>query len=259
VPALYGGLSGDQLWVVISSGADNYGGCQVYISTNGGASYVPAGDPVIGSAVTGYTTADWPAAADPDTTNNLPVDLTECNGTLESYPTVDENNFLYPCYVQAASPGVESNGALDALGNPLGIESGGAAVASGVTFESGGTVVSEPITETFGYELMAYAVATLTAANQYTLMATGSGNALRRAVDGAPDGSGEGVEHLSGSRFALLSPAGAGILKLQMPAAYVGQTLYFKIISFNTFAAALQSLSDVPAYTYTPTGVPGSV
>jgi hypothetical protein len=47
-------------------------------------------------------------------------------------------------------------------------------------------------------------------------------------------------------------------LKLAMPTVYVGQTIYFKILSFNQFGGALQGLADVPAYTYVPTGVPGA-
>ena len=46
---------------------------------------------------------------------------------------------------------------------------------------------------------------------------------------------------------------------MTMPLIYVGQTIYFKVLSFNAFGAALQSLADVPAYTYVPTGVPGTV
>jgi hypothetical protein len=216
VPRLYANQNQRELWLVISSSATNYGGCQVMISTDGGNSYNSAGDPLLGSAVTGVTTADWPAASDPDTTNNLAVNLSESLGVLDSYQTSDENNFLYPCYV------------------------------------AGGGSTSIP------YELMTYAIATMTAANQYTLQATGSGNELRRAVFNAPQ-IGAGVDHPSGSRFAFLSPDGTGILKLVMDPAWVGQTLYFKILSFNNFGSGQQSLSDVSAYSYTPTGASGAV
>lgn len=216
VPRLYANQNQAQLWVVVSSNNASYGGCQVYISTDGGNSYNPAGDPLIGSAITGVTTADWPAAADPDTTNNLALNLSASNGTLESYQTSDEDNFLYPCYVAGGG--------------------------------------SNAIT----YELMTYAVATMTAANQYTLEATGTGNHLRRTVFGAPR-LGSGVDHLSGSRFAFLPPGGAGILKLAMDPTWIGKTLYFKIASFNTFGGAAQSLTGLTAYSYTPTGAGGSV
>ena len=107
-------------------------------------------------------------------------------------------------------------------------------------------------------ELMTYAVATLTAPNKYTLEATGAGNALRRAIFLAPDSSGAGVDHPTGSRFAVVGPSAQGILKMTMPPAYIGQALYFKICTFNTFGAALQSLGDVEPTIYVPTGVPGA-
>jgi Putative phage tail protein len=216
VPRLYGAQNQAQLWVVVSSNSPQYGGCQVYISTDGGNSYNPAGDPLAGSAITGVTTADWPAAADPDTANDLALDLTESDGTLQSYQASDENNFLYPCYV-----------------------AGGGSYA-------------------IAYELMTYAVATMTAANKYTLKATRAGNELRRGVFAAPAVA-TGVDHPSGSRFAFLPPSGAGILKLGMDPTWIGKTLYFKIVSFNTFGGAAQSLSDVTAYSYTPTGASGAV
>src|SRR5579859_4568281 len=121
-----------------------------------------------------------------------------------------------------------------------------------------GTVIAS--SGSFGYELMTYARAVLTAANKYTLKATGAGNHLRRAVFNAPDSTGAGVDHPVNSRFAFLSPAGTGILKIaNMNPVWIGQTLYFKVLSFNEFGAAIQSLSDVPAYTYAPTGVPSTV
>jgi hypothetical protein len=215
VPRLYGSQNQAQLWVVVSSPSAIYGGCQVMISTDGGLSYNLAGDPLAGSAITGVSTADWPAATSPDTTNNLALNLTESNGELASYQTSDEDNFLYPCYM-----------------------------AGGGTY---------PIT----YELMTYATATLTGTNLYTLAATGGAH-LNRGVFGAPS-PGVGVDHPSGSRFAFLPPDGQGILKLNMDPTWIGKLLYFKILSFNTFGSAIQSLSSVTAYTYTPTGAAGAV
>lgn len=213
-PQLYGNANQGQLWIVLSSGNSEYGGSQVYVSTDGGSSYNPLGNPVSGSAVTGVSTADWPAATDPDTTHNLALDLTESDGTLLSYAVSDENNFVYPCYIAGG-------------GQPI------------------------------PYELMTYAVATLTAANKYTLMATGGGtNQLRRGVFGAPQPA-VGFDHPSGSRFAFLNPSGIGILKVAMQPTWIGVALYFKVLSFNTFGGAVQSLADVSAYTYTPLGTSG--
>ncbi|HVJ09259.1 MAG TPA: phage tail protein [Acidisarcina sp.] len=215
VPRLYGNAAQAQLWLAVSSPAANYGGAQVFLSTDGGSSYNPVGDPLTASAITGVSTADWPAAADPDTVNNLALDLTESAGTLLSYQVSDEDNFLYPCYI-----------------------AGGGSYA-------------------IAYELMSYAAATLTAANKYTLQATGTGNKLRRAVYAAP-ATGAGVDHPLGSRFAFLSPDGSGLLKLTMDPTWIGKTLKFKICSFNSFGGGLQSLADVVVYSYTPTGAAAS-
>lgn len=263
VPGLYPSQTGDQLWLVVSSPSPNYGGAQIYVSTDSGASYNPApglsgSNIVMGSAVTGVTANDWPAASDPDSTNDLDVDLTECDGVLQSYPTTAENNFEYPCYVEAETFGLSIDDVPIANGVPLEIDVNGTPIADLGTLEVNGTAVAESGSAAFDYELMTYAVATLTATSKYTLEATGSGNFLRRGVYGAP-AAGEGVSHATGSRFALLSPAGTGILKLALPSQYIGEALLFKVISFNQFGAALQSLADVTAYSYTPTGIPGSV
>jgi hypothetical protein len=227
-----------QLWAVLSSAATNYGGCQAYVSTDGGASYNPIGDPLVGSAITGTLEAEWVAAADPDTANDLSVDLTESKGVLQSYAVTDEDNFVYPCYVQGAPIDISNLGTLEA------------AIPLTAILNNDSLVVGN-----FGYELMAYATAVLTATSKYTLKAAGTGNHLRRAVFDAPT-AGNGCDHPIGARWAFLSPAGTGILKVNMDSAWIGHQLFFKFCSFNQFGAGAQSLADVPAYSYTPTGVP---
>lgn len=242
VPRLYANAPQAQLWVVVSSKAANYGGCVVLISTDGGSSYDPLGDPIIGSAITGEVTADWPADTSLDTANDLALDLTESDGILQSYAVSQEDNFAYPCYVSGSNLTIESNGT--------------AVCDSGIDYESNGALIAES-SMAFGYELMTYATAQLTGPNKFTLRATGSGNHLDRAVFGAPGSS--GIDHSPGSRFAFLSPAGTGILKISMDEVWVGVELFFKVISFNSFGAAIQSLADVSATSYTPTGVPGGI
>lgn len=98
-PALSGLPTQGEIWAVLSSNNPNYGGCQPYVSTDGGASYTPIGDPLIGSATTGVSTGDWPPHADPDTANNLALNLSESNGSLLSYAAAARDNFQYPCYI----------------------------------------------------------------------------------------------------------------------------------------------------------------
>lgn len=108
-PRLAQQASPAQLWIVTSCGAESlYGGCQCYISTDGGSSYIPAtSNPTLGSAMqanVGLTPFDnWPAGTDPDTTNNLSVSfaltLPDPPGTLPSFSATQRDNFQNPCYV----------------------------------------------------------------------------------------------------------------------------------------------------------------
>jgi hypothetical protein len=70
-----------------------------------------------------------------------------------------------------------------------------------------------------------------------------------------------GIDHPAGQRFAFLWPSGTGILKVNMDPIWVGQVLKFKILSFNSFGAGAQSLTDagIVEYEYVPTGVPSTV
>lgn len=213
VPALTPDQIQNQLWIAVSDPDAAYDGCQVMISTDGGTSYKPLGT-IRGNCVTGELTADWPANADPDTTNDLLLDVSESLGEIDSVDVADEDKFVYPAYVEGGTADIP-------------------------------------------YELMSYATAVLTGANLYTLKATGSGNKLRRSVHDAPT-AGAGVAHASGSRFALLDPAGSGILKVTLDPKWIGVTLFFKFLAFNSNGNGLQSAADVTAYSFTPTGTVGN-
>jgi Putative phage tail protein len=89
-------------------------------------------------------------------------------------------------------------------------------------------------------ELLAFETATLTGANAYNL--TG----LARGLGGTSVAS-----HASGTPFSRLDGA---IVKYDLPANLVGQTLYFKFQSFNVFGGGVQDLSTCSVYTYAPTG-----
>src|ERR1700757_28517 len=90
---LTGGL---EIWVALSGGA-NWGGAQVWISSDG-SSYALAGT-VNSLAVQGALTADLPPHSSPDGTNSLSVDLTESQGQLASVSATDAANLVTLCYV----------------------------------------------------------------------------------------------------------------------------------------------------------------
>lgn len=89
-------------------------------------------------------------------------------------------------------------------------------------------------------ELIAYATATLTATSKYAL------TYLERGLYGTA-----AVAHATGAKFARLDDA---VFKYNLPVAYVGQTVYLKLTSFNQFGRNEQTLDEVDAVTYTPIG-----
>ncbi len=90
-------------------------------------------------------------------------------------------------------------------------------------------------------ELVSYATATLVSANNYSL------SYLYRGLYGTAVAS-----HSSGAPFARLDNT---VFEYDLPAQYVGQTLYIKLQSFNVFGGGVQDISTCAVYTYTPTGV----
>lgn len=92
--AMTGGTLEVQL---IASGGANWGGAEIFISTDG-SSYASAGR-IFRGARQGLLTASLPSHADPDTTNTLSVDLTESLGTLLSGTQADAGTFVTLCYV----------------------------------------------------------------------------------------------------------------------------------------------------------------
>lgn len=73
---------GPELWLLASGASANWGGCQVWISTDG-TDYRLV-DVIEGKARQGVLSANIAAGADPDTTHTLSVDLTQSAATMES-------------------------------------------------------------------------------------------------------------------------------------------------------------------------------
>lgn len=89
-------------------------------------------------------------------------------------------------------------------------------------------------------ELIGPQTATLTGTDAYDL------TTLYRGLYGSAIGA-----HASGAQFARLDGA---IFKYDLPAAYIGVTLYLKFQSFNVYGAGVQDLSTCTAYMVTPAG-----
>lgn len=84
-----------EVWIIASGGVD-WGGCQLWISTDGSA-YGLAGTIYRGGRQ-GVLTAGLPATADPDTVDTLAVDLTESQAQLLSGTTADADAYVTLCY-----------------------------------------------------------------------------------------------------------------------------------------------------------------
>lgn len=87
--ALSGGIA--EVWV-IATGGPNWGGAQLWISSDGNT-YAFAGNLYRGGRQ-GVLTAALPSSADPDTTDTLSVDLSMSQGQLLSGTMADADNFV---------------------------------------------------------------------------------------------------------------------------------------------------------------------
>jgi Putative phage tail protein len=114
-------------------------------------------------------------------------------------------------------------------------ESGGALAGGSAADAASGTTLC--IVES---ELLSFQTATLTSANEYSLAT------LYRGLYGTAI-----APHTSGAPFARLDDA---VFTYDLPAQYVGRTLYVKLQSFNVFGGGVESLADCTAYTYAPSG-----
>ncbi len=93
-------------------------------------------------------------------------------------------------------------------------------------------------------EFLAFETATLTGTNAYNL------TTLYRGLYGSL-----AAAHSIGASFARLDQS---VFEYDLPANYIGQTIYLKFQSFNIFGAGLQDLSVCAVYTYTPSGAGAS-
>jgi len=91
--ALSGGAL--EVWIIASGGPD-WGGCQVWVSSDN-ATYALAGTIYRGGRQ-GTLTAALPSHADPDAADALSVDLGQSEGQLLSGTLADADNFVTLCY-----------------------------------------------------------------------------------------------------------------------------------------------------------------
>jgi hypothetical protein len=86
-----------EIWAAVSGGDPLWAGCDVWASSDG-STYARQGR-IEGGARTGTLTASLPAGSDPDASDLLAVDLSECAGALLSGTRQDADNYRTLCYV----------------------------------------------------------------------------------------------------------------------------------------------------------------
>lgn len=122
-----------QIWISASGNGQYYGGCSVWLSTDGGTTYNSVA--VISGSQTAGTTGTYPLRTpSPDTVDTLFVDLTSSLGTLTSVNSQSQNLLDSLCYLQG-----------------------------------GGTITVNGQTLTIPYELVAYGTVSVAGTNTYNL------------------------------------------------------------------------------------------
>ncbi len=95
--------SGHNLAFVVSGVDPNYGGCAAFVSFDGGESYSDSPVAVCGQAQTGVLAQEYPAGVDPDTIDELLVNMSECGGEVPSVSQAEADASLNRCYIGDAT------------------------------------------------------------------------------------------------------------------------------------------------------------
>lgn len=124
---------------------------------------------------------------------------------------------------------------------PVSLAGGGGQIGTGTSEDAAALQTLCWIGTEDGGEYVAHTLATLTGANQYTLVL-----AQRGAYNSGT------VAHSAGEKFVRVDQAigRSGVLDRSM----VGKPIYFKFTSFNVYGGGVQSLADVNEYVYNITG-----
>jgi hypothetical protein len=213
-----------QIWISASGGA-NWGGSAVLVSFDD-VTYTPAG--YIGApSPQGTLVSDFPAfgggPGGEDTADTLTIDLTESGGVLPTSATnADADAYRTLCLIGAA----------------FAVVSGAATIPNTGELIAYGGIAQGSTPEQF---LLGYSSAN-------------PGAYIRRDLYGMGT-----QDHPTGSNVTRIEltqqqPPLNAILIYDLPAQYIGKTIWFKFLSFNTFGNALQDPSTVVAYSYTTTG-----
>jgi hypothetical protein len=259
-PTLTNGAA--EVWIGLSGG-EWWGGASIYLSFD---SDVYSNIGLYASPmVQGELAAALPAHADPDTTDTLVVDLTISRTSLPSTATSANADALQTLVLvdqELMAYGTVALGSGSEIYDLTYLRRG--AYGTAITNHAVGFSTELASAVTNGVFALPLTEATGLVVGQFT-----SGSSV-----GIPPGA--RIVAISGSTVTLDQattedlPAGSllaflpsiftridqsAVFAYTLPAQYVGQKLYFKFVSFNSFGGAAQDISEVAEYVYTPSGV----
>ncbi len=276
-------VSSAQIWMAVCGGQivanvngfdPNWGGCNIWVSVDND-NYEQIGS-INGPSRMGILSAILPtySGANPDNTNTLTVDLSESAGVLSSGSLSDAQAGRTLCYVDGELISYVTATLIDATAT-----NESHAVPQVAPFE-----VAVKYTNTFLTNIsVSDGLITFTevssnpGTHQYAIIAPGVyefngpyagallfsytyGNPYHYALTGLERGMyGTTISaHPANAEFARLDVA---IFEFDLPNQYVGIPLYIKLPSVNVFGLGAQTLADVSAFEYTPTGagLPGGI
>ncbi len=264
-------LSGNyEIWIGVCGAGPDWGGASVWVSPDN-SNYTMVGR-VYGPARMGVLTSQLVAAADPDTTHTLAVDLTQSSGVLLSGTQADCDNFRTLCWADGELISYEDATLTSAFHYDLGAHGSALAIAAAANaspiqvtaanhgFSSGETVVISGV----GGNTAANGTWQITVvdANNFTLNGSAGNGAytsggtvaiaarLRRGVWGSPI-----TTHNAGAPFVRLDNA---IFVWESDPTLIGTTVYFKFTSFNKLGLMEQSLAAATAYPFVFKGLFGN-
>lgn len=251
-----------EVWIGLSGGL-NWGGAFIYISFDGGNTYSDIGSyatPII----QGELVNALPVHTDPDTSDTLVVDLTITEQVLPSTSTdadADAFRTLFIVDNEVMSYGTVAAGSTSeqfdltylrrgVYGTTIAAHSAGCTLAtSGSTASGSTTIVMASVTGLVVGQYTNGAVVGLPAGARVTSIA-GTTVTFDQATT-STIASGTSIVFLP-SIFSRIDPT--LVFTYTLPPQYVGQPLWFKFTSVNDFGNAIQDISDVVPYVYTPIG-----
>ena len=247
---------GMETWLATDGGA-NWGGCEVWISsatasgadsgvyqygatinggsimgtlTSGFAGVQPTGNVTSGSAsIVGVSSLSGVATDDLIAGTGIPPGTTIVSAT--------GTTIVISELATASNTGVT----LTIAGDPDTTDTLAVELTGTATTLTAGTTVDADNGNTICYvdgEYVTYSAVTMTSAQHYSM-----GTYLRRAFAGSPFGA-----HAIGSLFVRLMANTYAALPYTQ--GQIGQTIYIKLLSFNLWGNAKQTLADVSAYTH---------